>query len=108
MIVTLTISHRFDLQIDLIDVWYKENYWTTSSNALGERKTGPFKYNKGHRQALIWDGAGSILLEINDFDYPPYHFLDNNVMGRVFHNIRDRPLRYGEHRWYHEAPKKEE
>ncbi|MBS1797170.1 MAG: hypothetical protein JSS81_25305 [Acidobacteria bacterium] len=108
MKVTLKITHRDDLQIDLVDVWYKENYWTTSSNALGGTKTGPFTYNKGHRKARLWDGAGTVILEIDGFDFPPYHIDDRAVSGRAFYNVRDRPLRYGEHRWYHFAEPKTE
>jgi hypothetical protein len=92
-----------NIDINMVDVWYKENYWTTTSNLIGERKTGPFRYNKGLRQAIIWDGAGSILFEINDLDLPPYRpIIGTQVSGRAFYKIKDQHLRYGDHRWIHE------
>jgi hypothetical protein len=110
MTVTILIGQLHnDFNIDLIDVWYKENYWTTTSEALGGTKTGSFNYNKGLRKATLWDGAGTAILEINDFEFPPYHYHDDGtaVTGRAFYNVKDRPLRYGDHPWYHWKEKKD-
>jgi hypothetical protein len=108
MQVTIFIISYDNIDINLVDVWYKENYWTTSSKALGVTKGGPFSYDKGHRKARLWDGAGTIILEINDFDFPPYHLTDRPVRGRVFYNVKDNPLRFGEHFWFHNSEKGEE
>lgn len=112
MNVKLLISHLTeDITINLIDVWYMENYWTTNNGKmLGGTKTGPFKYNKGLRKASLWDGAGTIIMEINRFDFPPYHFYDNGtaVTGSAFYNVKGKPLRYGEHTWYHFKEKEKE
>ena len=75
------------------------------SKALGETKTGPFSYYKGHRKAVLWDGAGIPILEILDIDFPPYHLGDRQVRGRAFYNIKNRLLSYGEHRWFQDAVK---
>jgi hypothetical protein len=95
MTVTILIGHLTeDILINMIDVWYMENYWTTTNGkALGGTKTGPFKYNKGLRKATLWDGAGTAILEINDFDFPPYHFHDDGTAktGSAFYNVKDRP-----------------
>jgi len=113
MKVTIFIIHESyasgNVDLNLVDVWYKENYWTTSSKALGITKTGPFKYDKGHRKATLWDGAGTIIMEINDFDFPPYHIIeDRQVKGRAFYKVKDKPLRFGEHHWFHNSENTEE
>lgn len=109
MTVTLFILHASSghIDINLIDVWYKENYWTTTSKMLGGTKTGSFKHNKGHRKAVLRDEAGTIILEIHDLDMPPYHIIeDRQVVGRAFYTVKNRPLSYGEHRWFHNADNK--
>lgn len=108
MTVTIFILNAMkgDVDINLIDVWYKENYWTTTSKLLGGTKTGSFNYNKGHRKVTLRDEAGTVIFEISDFDFPPYHINDRQVVGRAFYNIKDKPLRYGEHRWFHNADNK--
>ena len=94
-------------ELKLVDVWYKENYWTTNGGALGTVKTGPFKYYQGHRKAVLWDGAGTVVMEILDFDFPPYCFADNPKLGRAFHRAKNRLLTYGEHTWFYRKPAEE-
>jgi len=91
------------IDITLVDVWYKENYWTSSLKlGNGDIKTGPFNYNKGHRKATLWDGAGTILMELYDLDFPPYH-IKEVVSGRAFYWIKNKLLSYGQHSWWHRS-----
>jgi|SRR6185369_7700593 hypothetical protein len=92
------------VDVDLIDHWYKANYWATQNGALGEVKTGPFTYYQGHRKAVLWDGAGTAVLEILDLDYPPRpnSISDSAAAGRAFHYVKNKLLSYGEHRWSHQ------
>jgi hypothetical protein len=96
------------VEVDLVDVWYKENYWMATQGALGQTKTGPFKYNQGHRKAILWDGAGTIVTEVLDLDYPPNHSINAGaVTGRAFHYAKNRLMSYGEHRWCHRKPEED-
>ena len=105
MEIKLAIMRRDeDVDINLVDLWYKSNYWTTSSKALGEITTGPFTYFPKHRRAMLWDGAGSVILEIFDLDYPPRPNSINGdrAKGRAYHFALQKRLSTGKHRWYHE------
>jgi hypothetical protein len=107
MTITLFIEYigkaGGNVDINLVDNWYEENYWTTSSTALGQTTSGPFSYNKGHRKATLWDGAGTVMLEISDLDFPPCHITDRPIKGRIFQKVKNRLLSYGSHIWFHEA-----
>ncbi len=94
-------SFEGNIVIDLVDHWYEANYWQASSDTLGA-KTGPFTYNKGHRKAVLWDGAGTVLTELHGLDMPPYHIDDRNVRGHAFYKVRDMIISYGMHFWFHE------
>ena len=106
MIVRINFEYRDqsygELVIDLVDVWYKRNYWTTGCKILGVT-TGPFDYNQGRREAVQWDGRGAQILRLQDFDYPPYHLDQAPVIGRAFYNVTDKIMRYGWHIWLHRA-----
>jgi hypothetical protein len=112
MQVTIFIMHDSyvsgNIDLNMVDVWYKENYWTTSSKALGVTNSGPFSYDKGHRKAILWDGAGTVILEINDFDFPPYQGVRSQVRGRAFYNVKGKPLRFGDHQWFQNNGKRED
>jgi hypothetical protein len=95
------------LDITLVDVWYKENYWKTTSKALGETVTGPFNYDKGHRKAILWDGAGTVIMEIMELDLPVYHGYRDIINGSAFYKVRGKPFRYGEHQWWHHIGKED-
>ncbi len=111
MIVTINLeyqpSNEGNIVIDLVDHWYESNYWESSSSSLGASK-GPFTYNKGHRKATLWDGAGTVLMEIDDLDMPPYHSSDKNVRGRMFYKVRDNIVKYGLHMWFHRKAEEED
>jgi hypothetical protein len=96
------------IELNLIDVWYKENYWTTPDGTLGTVKTGPFKYYRGHRKAVLWDGAGAVVMELLDFDYPPYSFPGHQKIGRAFHWAKNKLLMYGEHTWLYSKPEEKD
>ena len=104
MIVTINLeyhtSDETDISIDLVDHWYESNFWRSSSKSLGAT-TGPFTYDQGHRKAILWDGAGTVLMEIDDLDMPPYHINDRNVRGRMFYKVKNTIVQYGLHIWYH-------
>lgn len=104
MIVKINIentSHNCgNVAIDLVDVWYKSNYWTTDHNVFGI-KTGAFDYYQGNRKIVIFDNAGTDILHINDITYPPYHITDALVKGRVFYRVKNKILRYGDYAWFH-------
>jgi hypothetical protein len=53
---------------------------------------------------MLWDGAGSVILEIFDLDYPPRNNPINGdkAKGRAHHFIAHRPLSCGDHSWFHE------
>jgi hypothetical protein len=104
MIVTITLEYQpaneGNIVINLVDHWYEENYWESSSKCLGA-KTGSYTYSKGHRKAVLWDGAGTILMEILDLDMPPYHLTSDIVKGRIFYKVKNNPIKYGLHIWFH-------
>ena len=111
MVITVFIEYGSsvdgNVDINLVDEWYQDNYWTTSSRVLGPTRSGPFSYNKGHRKATLWDGAGTVVAEILDLDYPPYHGIKSMVKGRVFHRLKNTLLRYGSHFWFQNADSEE-
>jgi hypothetical protein len=104
MIVTVnfeyTSSFEGNITINLVDHWYEANYWESTSSTLGA-KTGPYSYDKGHRKALLWDGAGTVLVELHDLDMPPYHINDGPVRGRAFYKVKNKLVSYGQHFWFH-------
>ncbi len=108
MIICLRLGDALngDIYVDLIDVWYKENYWKLKYPAPGKLavSTGPYTYYAASRKAVLWDGAGSAILTVQKLDYPPSpapSWSSGPTKGTVYHHTAGKTYAQGgDHTWY--------